>query len=244
MPTALDLIGSNSALQDHWFRRIFAFIIDAILVGIVWFVIAIFLRLPFLDWLIAPFGFGVLMWLYATVFEGSTGGTIGKKLLGLQVVPISGHMSLSKGFTRNISKIFWLLLLIDWIFGFVTLGDPRQRYLDRIAYTTVSKTGPHAYVEEQFRKMQYVPPHPHVPPEAWAQPPAQQPAQPAQPQPQAPAAERWPHQQAPPSEGWPKHEWDEEGRLKPQMRFCSSCGAQLIPRGDGKLTCVRCGLVY
>ena len=28
------------------------------------------------------------------------------------------------------------------------------------------------------------------------------------------------------------------------MRFCTSCGGQLVARGDGKLACVRCGAVY
>ena len=49
---------------------------------------------------------------------------------------------------------------------------------------------------------------------------------------------------APPPTTWPQHQWNEEGQLKPQMRFCTACGGQLVARGDGRMTCVRCGAVY
>src|SRR5437899_666763 len=49
---------------------------------------------------------------------------------------------------------------------------------------------------------------------------------------------------APAPSTWPQHQWDEQGRLVKEVKFCTACGGQLVARGDGKLTCVRCGAVY
>jgi uncharacterized RDD family membrane protein YckC len=67
------------------------------------------------------------------------GGTLGKKILGLRVQMVDGSkVTFEKAFIRNISKIYWLFLLIDWLLGIVTPGkDQRQKYTDRIAGTTV-----------------------------------------------------------------------------------------------------------
>ncbi|HYM39220.1 MAG TPA: RDD family protein [Thermoplasmata archaeon] len=249
MPTAFDLIGHNAALQEHWIRRLIAAIIDGILLSIILFIFnfafAVFLWGIFL-W---PLFGGVLWWLYSTIFEGTIGATIGKKLVSLQVVAVDGLMDLPRAMIRNVSKVYWIIFLIDLLLGAATEGDPRQRYLDRIARTTVTRVDQQAYMEEQFRMMQHVPPRPTPPPPgAYAAPGA--PQAPPAPSAAAPPPGGWPQQpgtwpgQAPPQSQWPQHQWDEEGRLKPEMKFCTACGGQLVARGDGKLTCVRCGAVY
>jgi hypothetical protein len=48
-----------------------------------------------------------------------------------------GRPSLESAFIRNISKVYWVLLILDVVGGFFTVGDPRQKYSDRIARTTV-----------------------------------------------------------------------------------------------------------
>jgi hypothetical protein len=55
--------------------------------------------------------------------------------MGLKVQMLDGsRLTFNKALTRNISKIFWPILLIDFIIGIATPGtDPRQRYFDRIA---------------------------------------------------------------------------------------------------------------
>lgn len=62
-----------------------------------------------------------------------------KKLLGFQVqMTNGGKVDFGKSFIRNISKIYPLFVLLDWIIGVVTPGvDGRQKYSDRIAGTTV-----------------------------------------------------------------------------------------------------------
>src|SRR6266704_400505 len=115
MPSAFDLIGRNPALQEHWIRRLFAFLIDSVVVfGIVWFV-------------------------YSMLLEGLVGGTIGKKLLSLRVVALDGNLDVVHTIIRNLSKVYWLVFLIDLLLGAATHGDPRQRYFDRLARTTVTQ---------------------------------------------------------------------------------------------------------
>lgn len=253
MPTALDLIGSNSALQEHWIRRVIAILVDAIVVGIFLTLLSLVFAVFAYGFLVWPLFSGLIWVLYATFLEVGMGATLGKKLLSLHVVGIDAPLDAAKALIRNISKIHPVILLIDWVFGFVTQGDPRQRYLDRIARTTVTRVDQQAYMEEQFRQMQHVPPHPTPPPGGWPQAaPPQPPAGGAGSPGTAPqqGAQGWPAQPGvwpgsePKSSDWPQHRWDEEGQLKPQSRFCTSCGGQLVPRGDGRLTCVRCGLVY
>lgn len=257
MVTGLNILGSNKALQDHWIKRIVAYIIDAI---IVWIVLTLILLAAFPVWWAVGgffgifFGFGALLGallalLYWIIQEGFMGGTVGKKIMGLRVVGTTGPMDLIRATIRNVTKIHGLLLLLDWILGLATEGDPRQKFTDRFAGTTVVRTDAHAYVEEQFRQMATPPPHPQapqyappgqVPPQAW---PGQQTPPPGTPAQQS--AQSWPGQgQQAPQAGWPQHQWNEQGQLVQQARFCSACGGPLVPRGDGRLVCSRCGAVY
>ncbi|MEW6069221.1 MAG: RDD family protein [Candidatus Thermoplasmatota archaeon] len=142
MVRGIDIIGSNKNLQSHWVRRIIAGIIDGVIVAIVFGALCVLLLFSlfygWLFWLVgAGFIFGILWIVYFAVLEGLYGTTLGKKLLSLKVLSTSQSMDIAKGFIRNISKIYWLFLLVDIILGLVTEGDPRQRYLDRIANTMV-----------------------------------------------------------------------------------------------------------
>jgi uncharacterized RDD family membrane protein YckC len=59
-------------------------------------------------------------------------------LLRLKVVATSGKMDVAQALMRNISKIFWPFLLLDWIIGMaVDTTDPRQKWTDQMARTSV-----------------------------------------------------------------------------------------------------------
>jgi uncharacterized RDD family membrane protein YckC len=143
MSTPLDKIQHERPLQQHWLRRTVAFIIDVIIIAIVYWIIFTvifwgwFFGVPFFwfgGWF---FMTGFIFFLYTGIMEGTGGATFGKLFIKLKVTHSSGKMDIGKGMIRSISKLFWPLLFLDVLIGFVTNGDPRQRYLDRMTETLV-----------------------------------------------------------------------------------------------------------
>jgi uncharacterized RDD family membrane protein YckC len=85
-----------------------------------------------------PFMMGLIYVLYFAVMESIYGYTMGKKIVNLKVTRTNGKKpSLRNAFIRNISKIHFLILLLDTLAGFFTSKDNHQRYIDQIANTTV-----------------------------------------------------------------------------------------------------------
>jgi uncharacterized RDD family membrane protein YckC len=163
--------GSSSQFDiNHWLLRLVAFIIDSIIIGIVAAIIYYVAIVAVISsggiwflWgpvLLLGFILGILELLYFIFMDASYGGTLGKRILGLQVQMVNGSkVTFEKAFIRNISKIFWLFLLIDWIIGVATPGpDQRQKYTDRIAGTTVVS------VKQAFSSVATSPPPPPPPP--------------------------------------------------------------------------------
>ena len=153
----------------HWLIRLIAYIIDSIIIFIVTSVLGVIIGLIvalsvlttgslFLFggiWL--TFGiFGLLSILYFIILDVYWGATIGKRVMGLEVQLVKGgRISLDKSFIRNISKIFPLLLFLDWLIAVVTPGaDRRQKYTDRMAGTTVVQ------VKQAFQSAASPPPPP------------------------------------------------------------------------------------
>lgn len=143
------MTANNSQLDmNHWLIRLVAAIIDAIIpfiAGLLLFALINRASAAIQDFSLAPvFLYPVLqglMWiLYSMIFEVSWNGqSLGKKLLKLQVQMVNGSkIDYAKSFTRNLSKIYWVILILDWLLGVITQSsDHRQRYFDRIAGTTV-----------------------------------------------------------------------------------------------------------
>lgn len=142
---------SSQIDMGHWLLRLVAFIADSIILAIIAFILALILFVPFLfagalsgvweAWgylFVIPLVTGILSVLYFLVLEVAWGGTIGKRIFGLQVQTVNGgRVSYGQSFIRNISKIFWVFLLLDWLIGVATAGDKRQKYSDRMAGTVV-----------------------------------------------------------------------------------------------------------
>jgi uncharacterized RDD family membrane protein YckC len=131
-----------------WVIRAIAYIIDAIIISIVAFIIGVILAAVivlsgafflFVGYWLFLLTFGILSLLYFILLDVYRGATIGKGIMGLEVQLVKGgRISLGKSFIRNISKIFWLFLFLDWLIAIVTPGpDNRQKWTDRYAGTTV-----------------------------------------------------------------------------------------------------------
>ncbi len=135
MPTGFDYLGQDKALQEHWLKRFVAIILDALLV---YTPIMVFSTIFGGGYFGAGLISGIALFLYASLFDLSAGGTVGKMVVHMRAVPMAGEMTLSRALLRNFTKIFGLLLLLDWIIGMaVETRDPRQKWTDQVAHTSV-----------------------------------------------------------------------------------------------------------
>jgi uncharacterized RDD family membrane protein YckC len=140
----------------HWILRLIALIIDGIIIAIPISIIYYLVIVPAVSVNI-DYGFGIVtsvppwwigwvyplletivLMLYFMILDTAWGGTIGKRIMGLQVQTVNGgKVPFEKSIIRNISK-FYGLVIIDWLIAVITPGaDKRQKFTDRIAGTTV-----------------------------------------------------------------------------------------------------------
>lgn len=133
-------------LQDHWIKRLVAYIIDGIIVNISTGILLAVVLFPafvanpfgYINITSFPFASGIAAVIYFVVAETVYGTTIGKTFMMLKVVTKTGEkVTFEKAVIRNISKIYPVLLLLDVIGGVLTSTDLNQKYTDRIANTKV-----------------------------------------------------------------------------------------------------------
>lgn len=138
MVTGFDYLAQDQTLQEHWLRRFVAIVIDSILI---FAPISFLFHLGGMSWFFPWWWAGAILFLYAALFDMAVGGTLGKMLLRLKSVSITGQISSSQALMRNVSKIFAPVLLLDWIIGMaVDTKDPRQKWTDQLARTSVIRT--------------------------------------------------------------------------------------------------------
>ena len=135
--TLLDYLSHYQGLQYHWAKRLVAIILDSIFI-----IIPVYVFMTFVSWWVGGFLFigigGIVLFLYSALFEYAAGHTIGKAIMGLKVVSMRGKVELPDAMLRNITKIYGLILLIEFIATlFVETTDAHQRYTDKLAKTTV-----------------------------------------------------------------------------------------------------------
>lgn len=151
MVTGFDLIHDNGPLQKHWIRRIIAYILDLFISSLGVYIIFYFLislNLRFAALWYFPMTAGMVQVFYSAVLEYSSRKTVGKAIMKLEVEQLTQEFDLSKALIRNFSKIHGIILLLDWLVGMASEGDPRQRYLDRVAETTVRAKGEPVHVRD------------------------------------------------------------------------------------------------
>ena len=144
--SGMDALLKEPAAQGHWLKRLIALIIDGIIIGIAVVVVAVigavglFTTGAALGFFFGWFAIiaGILLILYFPLMESTRGATIGKQAMGLKVISKTGsNPTLGEAFVRNISKIYWLLLLLDVIVGLATTRGYSQKYSDHLIGTSV-----------------------------------------------------------------------------------------------------------
>jgi uncharacterized RDD family membrane protein YckC len=147
--TGFDTLTKDSRAQGHWVRRFVAFVVDVIIVDVVIGIVAFFLAVPFIfvggiAMFVSVIGgvfsvaSGIGLVFYFAITEVAAGASVGKFLMGLRVKTTSGGApSFAQTLVRNISKVFWLLLLLDVVVGLATSKGYSQKYSDRFIGTDV-----------------------------------------------------------------------------------------------------------
>ena len=147
--SGVDAVMKQSSAQIYWVRRVIAFVIDALIVYfavglLVILAAASFLVLSgpgvFVAILVGVFSFlaGVILVLYFAAFEVLAGASIGKRVMGLKVVAPGGRApNAVEALVRNVSKLYWLLLVLDVIVGLAVSKSYTQKYTDKLMNTSV-----------------------------------------------------------------------------------------------------------
>jgi uncharacterized RDD family membrane protein YckC len=131
----------NFSFPEHWVTRFLAAGLDYFAL---FFVTVLVKDFVFADWSFSLINFflmmGAISFLYFVIAESVFGYTLGKRIFDLKVVTENGSKpSFKNVFIRNISKIVFVFLILDVIGSYFTKTNLRQRYIDKIAHTTVEE---------------------------------------------------------------------------------------------------------
>jgi uncharacterized RDD family membrane protein YckC len=153
--SGISTLSRDVQAQEYWVKRLLAYVIDAIVVYAVIGLAAAAAALPaFLAGVfvpgysprIFPFGSyfgtfaGLLFVLYFMFAEATYGKTIGKAVMGLRVTTKGGgRPTLGTSFLRNLSKINWVLLLLDVVLGLALEAGYTRKFSDRFLGTSVTQ---------------------------------------------------------------------------------------------------------
>ena len=165
LQTGFDRLKDDKGFQDHWAKRVIAYIIDVAIVSVAVYFVLLVTALPVLPAIFFsrtfPFAWFWGFWLggitplivlaYFVLAEALFERTIGKELMGLRVARLDGkRVDLWSSLIRNISKIALILLVLDVAVGLGTHGDGRQKYSDRYIGTTVETTNTNRIIPDRI----------------------------------------------------------------------------------------------
>ena len=122
-------------------RRVIAYVLDFFVVSAVMWIISYLLYLLishnniYSIYQFFPFLVPVLILVYFAICEKFAGATVGKALMYLQVRSKNGaKISWAQAFVRNLTKIYWIPIIFDWLIGKILKTD---RILNNITKTIV-----------------------------------------------------------------------------------------------------------
>jgi uncharacterized RDD family membrane protein YckC len=122
---------------SSWEDRFWAWLIDVLLMGILWHGITIVLKIDALS-LSGAVLMAAILFIYWTALEGYRGQSLGKMLLNIVVTgPLGESIRLSDAAVESFGKAF--LLPFDCLLGWFAHREKRQRLFNRISDTIVIK---------------------------------------------------------------------------------------------------------
>ena len=163
--TGFERLKDDKEFQDQWVKRIVAYVIDVVAVSVVVYFLLLVVAFPIVPTVFVgqtfPFVWFWGFWLggiasliilaYFVLAEAVFERTLGKELLGLKVTRLDDkRVDLWSSFVRNISKISFVLLVIDLAAGLWTHGDGRQKYSDRYIGTAVETTSTNRIIPDRM----------------------------------------------------------------------------------------------
>ena len=138
---------SSKIVIAKWTDRFVAWLIDFIIVSVILTSI-IFAHYGTMDYEFEGEGFWAensqflptsgIFFIYWIILEYKTGQTIGKKILNLKVIDVSGDKASLKGIAiSSFGKSF--LLPLDMVLGLILTNEKRQRVFNKLGDTLVIK---------------------------------------------------------------------------------------------------------
>lgn len=118
-----------------WADRLWAWLIDVLLMGILWYEILIVLGMNAFS-LRGCLLLAALLFIYWTALEGYRGQSLGKMLLNITVVgPFGEHIRFRDAAIESFGKAF--LLAFDCLVCWFAFRETRQRLFNKISNTIV-----------------------------------------------------------------------------------------------------------
>jgi len=122
---------------SSWEDRFWAWLIDVLLMGILWHRILIVLKIDALG-ISGAILLAAILFIYWTVLEGYRGQSLGKMLFDIVVTgPLGESIRFRDAAVESFGKAF--LLPVDCLIGWFALRESRQRLFNRISDTIVIK---------------------------------------------------------------------------------------------------------
>ena len=122
-------------------RRVIAYVIDFLVVSAFMWILSFFFygifgpKNVYQIYQVIPFLIPVLGLLYFVICEKFAGASIGKAIMNLEVKSKNGaNISWLQAIVRNLTKIYWVPIIFDWLIGRFLKTD---RILNNITRTVV-----------------------------------------------------------------------------------------------------------
>lgn len=122
-------------------RRIIAYVLDFIVVSAFMWIVSYFIfsivgsNNVYQVYQYMPFVVPVVILIYFILTEKINGSSIGKSIMHLQVRSKNGaKISWLQAIVRNLTKIYWVPIIFDWIIGKIMQSD---RLFNKITQTVV-----------------------------------------------------------------------------------------------------------